>query len=147
MGLRLTFSQELVRLQYRKIGSILLQPDKICRQVIAVDETVKQSSVSGQFLFSRSAIDVEDKIRGFSIESFFHKRRIRFDSLLEGCSQIRPLILVDHGSWYPSASEHLGLRYKQEVTFGNRNPVESWLSLFKGKPENRSTTDFHSFQR
>ncbi len=68
MGLRLTFSQESARLGYRKIGSILPKRDKICRQVIAVDETVKQSSVSGQFFFIRSAIDVEDKIRGFSIE-------------------------------------------------------------------------------
>jgi transposase-like protein len=68
MGLFWIFSQESVRLWYRKIGSILPRPDKICRRVIAVDETVKQSSVSGHFLFIWSAIDVRKKIRGSSIE-------------------------------------------------------------------------------
>jgi putative transposase len=41
MGLLFIFSHESVRLWYRKIGSILPVPEKICRRVIAVDETAK----------------------------------------------------------------------------------------------------------
>jgi putative transposase len=65
---------------------------------------------------------------------------------LEYCSN-RPLILVvDHGPWYPPALEHLGLRYKQ-VTFGERNSVESWFNLFKGKErQSASIINSHSIQ-
>ena len=57
MKLLQVFSHESVRLWYRKIGSILPQPEKIHRSIIAVDET--KLSVSGNFLFIWQAIDVE----------------------------------------------------------------------------------------
>jgi putative transposase len=56
---------------------------------------------------------------------FFVKEALKY------CSN-RPLILVDHGPWYPGALEHLGLRYKQ-VMFGERNPVESRFNILKQK--------------
>jgi putative transposase len=132
MGLFFVFSHESCRLWYRKIGSILPQPEKIHRSIIAVDET--KLRVSGRFLFIWSAIDVERYevlalkatfTRGELDSILFLKEALRF------CSN-RPLILVDHGPWYPPALEHLGLRYKQ-VTFGERNPVESWFNILKQK--------------
>ena len=144
MGLFFVFSHESVRLWYRKLGTILPQPEKIHRRVIAVDET--KLSVSGRFLFIWSAIDIERYevlalkatfTRGELDSILFLKEALRF------CSN-RPLILVDHGPWYPPALEHLGLRYKQ-VTFGERNSVESWFSLFKGKTKRfHNKFPFHS---
>lgn len=60
--------------------------------------------------------------------------------VLEYCAGERPIILVDHGPWYPPALDHLGLRYKQ-VTFGDRNPVESWFHILKQKTK-RFYNDF-----
>ncbi len=144
MGLFWMFSHESCRLWYRKIGSILPAPEKICRRVIAVDET--KLSVSGRFLFIWSAIDVK-RYEVLALKATFTRGEL--DSILflkealKYCSN-RPLILVDHGPWYPPALEHLGLRYKQ-VTFGERNSVESWFNLFKGKTKRfHNKFPFHS---
>jgi len=144
MELLSTFSYESVRLWYRKIGTILPQPSKIHRSVIAVDET--KLSVSGHFLFIWQAIDIEryevlalkaTATRGELDAILFLKETLRH------CSN-RPLVLVDHGPWYPPAFEHLGLRYKQ-VTFGDRNPVESWFNILKQKTKRfHNKFPFHS---
>jgi len=44
----------------------------------------------------------------------------------------KPLILVDEGSWYPSALKRLGLRWRH-VTFGLRNRVERWFGTLKAR--------------
>lgn len=132
MELLSSFSHESVRLWYRKIGSILPQPEKIRRSIIAVDET--KLRVSGQFLFIWQAIDIE-RYEVIALKATFTRGELDailfLKEALRYCSN-RPLILVDHGPWYPPAFEHLGLRYKQ-VTFGERNPVESWFNILKHK--------------
>ncbi len=147
MGLFYVFSYESCRLWYRKIGTILPQPEKICRRMIAVDET--KLRVSGRFLFIWSAIDVE-RYEVLALKATFTRGEL--DSILflkealKYCSN-RPLILVDHGPWYPPALEHLGLRYKQ-ITFGERNPVESWFNILKQKTKRfYNKFPFHSNMR
>ena len=145
MGLFWMFSHESCRLWYRKIGFILPQPNKIRRSIIEVDETKLRIS-GGRFPFIWSAIDVK-RYEVLALIATFTRGEL--DSILflkealKYCSN-RPLILVDHGPWYLPALEHLGLRYKQ-VTFGERNNVESWFSLFKGKTKRfHNKFPFHS---
>ncbi|HZW58047.1 MAG TPA: DDE-type integrase/transposase/recombinase [Nitrososphaerales archaeon] len=101
--------------------------------LIAVDET-KLSVSGGRFLFIWSAIDVK-RYEVLALKASFTRGEL--DSILflkealRYCSN-RPLVLVDHGPWYPPALEHLGLRYKP-VTFGDRNPIESWFNILKQK--------------
>jgi len=131
------FSHESVRLWYRKIGTILPEPEKIHRSIVAVDET--KLRVSGRrFLFIWSAIDVK-RYEVLALKARFGRGELDaiffLKEVLKYCSN-RPLILIDHGPWYPGVLEHLGLRYKQ-VTFGERNPVESWFNIFL-KAENQA---------
>jgi putative transposase len=134
------FSHESVRLWYRKIGSNLPHPDRIERHIVAVDET--KLKIEGKQVFVWSAIDVERyevlavKASGgrTELEAIFFLKDV-----LTYCSN-RPLILVDHGPWYPPALEHLGLRYKQ-VTFQQRNVIESWFHILKQKTK-RFYNDF-----
>ena len=135
------FSHESVRLWYRKIGNNLPRPDRIQRHLIAVDKT--KLKIAGKPVFVWSAIDVEryevlalkaSVTRGELDATLFVR------SALEYCAGVRPIVLVDHGPWYPSALDHLGLRYRQ-VTFGERNPVESWFHILKHKTK-RFYNDF-----
>jgi len=48
------------------------------------------------------------------------------------CCENEPLILVDGGPWYRWALQRLGLRYDHQ-TFGERNAIEQWYSLFKAR--------------
>ena len=41
-----------------------------------------------------------------------------------------PTVLVDGGPWYPRALNTLGVPWER-VTFGKRNAVEQWFSVFK----------------
>jgi putative transposase len=134
------FSYESVRKWYRKVGAALPIPQRIRRHLVAVDET--KLKIRGEHVFVWSAIDVQRyevlavKATGGRTELeaiFFLKEALSY------CSN-RPIILVDHGPWYPPALEHLGLRYKQ-VTFGERNVVESWFHILKQKTK-RFYNDF-----
>jgi transposase-like protein len=135
------FSHESVRLWYRKIGKNLPHPDRIQRHLIAVDET--KLKIAGRQVFIWSAIDVQryevlalkaSATRGELDAILFVKEALQY------CVGERPIILVDHGPWYPPALEHLGLRYKQ-VTFQDRNSVESWFHILKQKTK-RFYNDF-----
>lgn len=135
------FSYESVRKWYRKVGAVLPIPQKIRRHVIAVDET--KLKIQGKQVFVWSAIDVKRyevlaiKATGgrTELEAIFFLREA-----LKYCIGRPELILVDHGPWYPPALEHLGLRYKQ-VTFGERNTIESWFHILKQKTK-RFYNDF-----
>ncbi len=135
------FSHESVRLWYRKVGEFLPHPDRIQRHLIAVDET--KLKISGRQVFIWSAVDVE-RYELLSLKASFTRGEL--DSILflrdvlQYCTGERPIVLVDHGPWYPPALEHLGLRYKQ-VTFGERNPVESMFHVLKHKTK-RFYNDF-----
>ena len=127
-----TFSYESVRLWYRKIGPILPQPERIPRSIIAVDET--KLKLQGQFVFVWSAVDI-GRYEVLVLKASFTRGELDAILFLEEALKYclnRPIILVDHGPWYPPALEHLGLRYKQ-VTFGERNSVESWFNILKQK--------------
>ena len=122
-----------MRKWYRKVGAVLPIPQKIRRHVIAVDET--KLKITGKHVFVWSAIDVKRyevlavKATGgrTELEAIFFLKDV-----LKYCIGRPTIILVDHGPWYPPALEHLGLRYKQ-VTFGDRNAIESWFHILKQK--------------
>jgi putative transposase len=134
------FTHESVRLWYRKIGNNLPTPDRIQRYVMAVDET--KLKIAGRFVFVWSAIDVK-RYEVLALKASFTRGEpdavLFIREALKYCTN-RPIILVDHGPWYPPALEYLGLRYKQ-VTFGERNPVESWFNVLKQKTK-RFYNDF-----
>lgn len=121
------FSYESVRTWYRKVGSNLPAPKRIHRQLIGVDET--KLKISGLLIFVWSCVDVK---RNEMLALKVFAGRGELDAIVFirealGYCTNRPIVLVDHGPWYPPALEYLGLRYKQ-VTFGKRNIVESWFS-------------------
>ena len=135
------FSYESVRKWYRKVGAVLPIPQKIRRHIIAVDET--KLKIAGKQVFIWSAIDVERyEVLGLkaSVTRGELDAILFLKDILQYCVGNRPIILVDHGPWYPPALEHLGLRYKQ-VTFKKRNNVESWFHILKQKTK-RFYNDF-----
>ena len=81
-----------------------------------------------------NAIDVDDgvilavhvSITRTSLNALYFLKKI-----LELCED-KPLIIVDRGPWYRWALHRLGLQYKHE-TFGERNMIEGWYSLFKAR--------------
>jgi hypothetical protein len=103
-------------------------PQKILGHVVAVDET-KLKILRGKQVFIWSAVDLKryydvpglkvSAARGELDAILFLKEILRNTAEKEE----RPLILVDHGPWYPPALEHPGVRYKQ-VIFQNRNSVQ-----------------------
>jgi putative transposase len=134
------FSHEVVRLWYRKIGQNLPRPNRIERYIIAVDET--KLKIEGKQVFVWSAIDVE-RFEVLTVKATGGRTELETIMFLKEALKYclnRPLVLVDHGPWYPPAMEHLGLRYKQ-VTFQNRNCIESWFHILKQKTK-RFYNDF-----
>lgn len=139
------FSYESARKWYGRIGSILPASSRIRRRVIAMDET--KLKLEDTQIFIWSAIDVE-RYEVLALKASATRGELGvilfLNEVLKYCEGKRPLILVDHGPWYPSALEHLGLRYKQ-VTFGERNSVESWFNILKQKTKRfYSRFPFHS---
>ena len=51
--------------------------------------------------------------------------------MLKYCEN-KPKVVVDRGFWYLWALKRMGLKYKHE-TFGERNTVECFFSLLKGR--------------
>jgi putative transposase len=125
-----------------RLDQISLHPDRIERHVIAVDET--KLKIAGNQVFVWSAIDVE-RYEVLGLKASATRGELDAILFLKDILQYcdggeRPIILVDHGPWYPPALEHLGLRYKQ-VTFQNRNVIESWFHILKQKTK-RFYNDF-----
>ncbi|MDG6907155.1 MAG: IS6 family transposase [Nitrososphaerota archaeon] len=92
------FTNESVRLWYRKIGQNLPHPDRIRRHLVAVDET--KLKIQGKQVFVWSAIDVEGyEVLGLKISV----TRGELDAILflkdilRYCVENRPIILVDYG--------------------------------------------------
>ena len=100
------------------------------RRAIAVDET--KVKLENQWVYIWNAIDVDDRsilvvhasTTRTSLDAIYFLRKV-----LEHCEN-KPLILVDRGPWYKWALQRLGLRYDHQ-TFGERNAIEQWYSLFK----------------
>ena len=100
------------------------------RRAIAVDET--KVKLENRWVYIWSAIDIEDhsilaihvSTTRTSLDAIYFLRKV-----LEYCEN-KPLILVDRGPWYKWALQRIGLRYDHQ-TFGERNAIEQWYSLFK----------------
>ena len=109
--------------------------------MIAVDET--KLKIAGRQVFVWSAIDVK-RYEVLALKASFTRGELDailfIREILQYCFDERPIIIVDHGPWHQPALEHLGLRYRQ-VTFQNRNPVESWFHILKQKTK-RFYNDF-----
>ena len=125
------FSYEAVRQWYHKCKDLFLIR-KEERRAIAIDET--KVKLENKQIYVWNAIDID---RGVILAVHVSTTRTSFDALyflkkiLELCEN-KPLIIVDKGPWNGWALQRLGLRYKHE-TFGERNAIEGWYSLFKAR--------------
>ncbi|AEA46217.1 IS6 family transposase [Archaeoglobus veneficus] len=123
-------SHESVRIYYHRLKTVLKQPEKKKRRLVAIDET--KIKLEKKQIFVWAAIDVDTMEclaiwasggRG-SFEAYVFLREV-----LKHCEN-KPEIVVDRGFWYLWALKRLGLRYRHE-TFGRRNAVEGFFSRFK----------------
>ena len=123
------FSYEAVRKWYHKCKDLFIVKKKR-RRVVAIDET--KVKLENEQIYVWTAIDVDE---GTILAVHVSTTRTSFDAyyflrkVLDACEN-KPLILVDKGPWYRWALQRLGLKYKHE-TFGERNAIEGWYSLFK----------------
>ncbi|MBE8538930.1 DDE-type integrase/transposase/recombinase [Geoglobus acetivorans] len=125
-------SHESIRIYYHRIKRILKPPEKKKRRLIAIDET--KMKLENKQIFVWSAIDVDTKeylfIWASEGRSSFHAYVFLKEVL--GFYENRPEIVVDRRFRYKLALQRLGLKYKHE-TFGERNAVEGFFSLLKGR--------------
>jgi len=125
------FSYEAVRQWYHKCKDLFIVKRKF-RRAIAVDET--KVKLENREVYVWNAIDVDD---GAILAVHVSTTRTSLDALyflkkiLKLCEN-KPLIIVDGAPWYRWALQRLGLQYKHE-TFGERNVIEGWYSLFKAR--------------
>ena len=125
------FSHEALRKWYSKL-KVLFVHKKKHRRAVAVDET--KVKLENQWVYIWNAIDVDNReviaihvsTTRTSLDALYFLRKV-----LE-CCENEPLILVDGGPWYRWALQRLGLRYDHQ-TFGERNAIEQWYSLFKAR--------------
>ncbi|MCD6482019.1 MAG: IS6 family transposase [Thermoplasmata archaeon] len=125
------FSYEAVRKWYHKCKDLFIVKKKR-RRVVAIDET--KVKLENEQIYVWNAIDVDEgtilavhvSTTRTSFDAYYFLRRV-----LDTCEN-KPLILVDKGPWYRWALQRLGLKYKHE-TFGERNAIEGWYSLFKAR--------------
>ena len=124
------FSYEAVRKWYHKCKDLFIVKKKR-RRVVAIDET--KVKLENEQIYVWNAIDVDEEVIAVhvsttrtSFDAYYFLRRV-----LDTCEN-KPLILVDKGPWYRWALQRLGLKYKHE-TFGERNAIEGWYSLFKAR--------------
>ncbi|HXY87706.1 MAG TPA: IS6 family transposase [Candidatus Acidoferrales bacterium] len=122
-------SHEAVRQWYHRAQKLLCDPSKRYRPTIAIDETKFKVEKRWYFLW---AVDTERRellcveitpTRGGHDASRFIRR------VLKTCTNT-PTVLVDGGPWYPRALTRLRVPWEW-VTFGKRNVVEQWFSIFK----------------
>ncbi|MEM2041538.1 MAG: DDE-type integrase/transposase/recombinase, partial [Nitrososphaerota archaeon] len=124
-------SRESVRCLVHRLGQ-LFTPERKCRRLVAVDETVEKAS--GQTVHLWSAVDVDT---GEIIAVYASRGRSILNALtflrtvLKACDG-KPVVVVDRGPWYPWALKRLGIEYLHE-TFGNRNKVERWFRELKDR--------------
>ena len=123
-------SYEAIREWYHRAKVLLRDPPKRCRKVIAIDET--KVKVRGRWYFLWAAVDTENRellcialtpTRDGSDASCFIRRA------LQACTNT-PTVVVDGGPWYAWALTRMGVPWER-VTFGERNAVEQWFSIFK----------------
>ena len=123
-------SHESVRIYYHRLKTVLKQPTKKKRRLIAIDET--KIKLEKKQIFVWAAIDVDSKeclaVWASDGRSSFHAY-VFLKEILKYCSN-NPEIVVDRGFWYLWALQRLGISYRHE-TFGSRNAVEGFFSRFK----------------
>ena len=123
------FSYEAVRKWYHKCKDLFIVQKKR-RRAVAMDET--KVKLENEQIYIWNAIYVDE---GNILAVHVSSTRTSFDAyyflrkVLNVCEN-KPLILVDKGPWYRWALQRLELKYKHE-TFGERNAIEGWHSLFK----------------
>jgi len=123
-------SYEAARQWYHRAKELLSAPQKQYRPMIAIDET--KIKVEGRWHFLWAAVDTESgellcveitpTRDGHDASSFIRR-------VLRTCTNT-PTVLVDGGPWYPRALNTLDVPWER-VTFGKRNVVEQWFSVFK----------------
>jgi len=123
-------SYEAARQWYHRAKELLRAPQKRHRPMIAIDET--KMKVKGTWYFFWAAVDTENReLLGVEItptrDGHDASRFIR--QVLKTCTNT-PMVLVDGGPWYPGALTRVGVPWER-VTFGKRNVVEQWFSVFK----------------
>jgi transposase-like protein len=123
-------SYEAVREWYHKAKALLRAPPKRCRKTIAIDET--KIKVTGTWYFLWAVVDTENgDLLGVELTLTRDGRdAYRFiKRALQACTNT-PTVLVDGGPWYFWALSRMGVPWER-VTFGKRNAVEQWFSVFK----------------
>ena len=123
-------SYEAARQWYHRAQKLLSAPQKRCRPTVAIDET--KIKVKGTWYFLWAAVDTESReLLGVEITPTRDGRdAYRFiQRVLKTCTNT-PTVLVDGGPWYPRALTRLDVPWER-VTFGKRNVVEQWFSVFK----------------
>jgi transposase-like protein len=125
------FSHEAVRKWYHRCKDLFIVK-KMKRRAVAIDET--KVKLENKQIYVWNAIDVD---RSTILAVHVSTTRTSFDAyyflrkVLDTCDN-KPLVLVDRGPWYRWALQRLGLKYRHE-TFGERNAIEGWYSLFKAR--------------
>ena len=118
----------------RSLGIALLYYGLSCRKAIAIDET--KVRVEGMWYYSssrrrstrRTKSCHASRSRRREIAVMPPSRFIR--RALQACTNT-PTVPVDGGPWYAWALGRMGCRRWERVTFGKRNAVEQWFSIFK----------------
>jgi transposase-like protein len=123
-------SYEAARQWYHRTQELLRAPQKRHRPTIAIDETKMKVKRTWYFLWA--AVDTENgELLGIALtptrDGHDASRFIR--RVLRACTNT-PTVLVDGGPWYSWALSRLGVPWER-VTFGKRNAVEQWFSIFK----------------
>ena len=123
-------SYEAARQWYHRARNLLSAPQKRHRSMVAIDET--KIKVKGMWYYLWAAVDTENRELlcvaltptrdGRDAQRFIRR-------VLKTCTNT-PTVLVDGGPWYPRALSRLGVPWER-VTFGKRNVVEQWFSIFK----------------
>ncbi|MEM2216682.1 MAG: DDE-type integrase/transposase/recombinase, partial [Nitrososphaerota archaeon] len=107
-------SRESVREWSHRLMSVF-KPERRCRRIVALDETVEK--VSGRIVYLWSAVDVD---KGEIIAVYASRGRSIMNALtfmkrvLKACDG-KPVIVVDRGPWYQWALKRLGIEYIHET--------------------------------
>ncbi|MEW6070736.1 MAG: IS6 family transposase [Candidatus Thermoplasmatota archaeon] len=123
-------SHEAIRIWSHKMEKLFVELQPKDRKAIALDETKVKHK--GKWVYLWAAIDIE---RWEVLAAWITETRSCFDALvflrkiLKHCKN-NPYFYVDNGPWYRWALKRLGLSWEYK-TFGPRNPIEQWFSIFK----------------
>lgn len=125
-------SREATRKWFHRFKEVLPKPERKVRRAIAMDET--KLKIENVQWYAWSAIDLDD---GEVLAVHLSRGRSCMDTLIflkkvSTTCKNRPLVYVDHGPWYPWSLKRYGFPYEQ-VTWGNRNPIEGWFSVLKSR--------------